>query len=136
MRRSFTKLYVHLIRSTWDRLELIAPEIETEIHHVIDRKCSEINCSLEAIGSTSDHIHILVRIPSSISVGHLVHRIKGASSHYISRIINPAGFFKWQGGYSAFSVSPFYISAISRYIENQKKHHRDMSLRENWEFKR
>ena len=133
MRRSHTKLYIHCIWSTWDRMDLIDPEIEPILYKYIRRKCADNNCWLEAIGGTSDHIHILVRFPTSISIGNFVRRIKGASSHHLAQIIKSVDFFKWQGGYSAFTVSPFPVKTIVSYIENQKQHHDDQTWKKYWE---
>ena len=133
MRRSYTKLYLHIVWATWDRMDLIDPEIEPVLYKYIRNKCEENQCWLEAIGGTSNHLHILVRFITSISIGKLVHLIKGASSHYIAQIFRPDDFFKWQGGYSAFTVSPFQVKAISAYIENQKEHHNKQTWRMDWE---
>ena len=133
MRRSHTKLYLHIIWSTWDRMDLIDFRIEPILFRYIRNKCEENQYWLEAIGGTSNHLHILVRFTTSISIGKLVHLIKGASSHYISKILKPDEFFKWQGGYSAFTVSPFHVKTITSYIENQKQHHDSQTCREDWE---
>ena len=133
MRRSHTKLYLHIIWATWDRQDLIDPELEPVLYDYIRRKCEENKCWLEAIGGTSDHLHILIRFTTSISVGKFMHLIKGASSHYIAQIYRPGIFFKWQCGYSAISVSPFHVKTISTYIENQKQHHFAQTCREIWE---
>jgi REP element-mobilizing transposase RayT len=114
-------------------MDLIAPDMEPVLYKYIRSKCEENQCWLEAIGGTSDHVHILVRFITSMSIGKLVHQIKGASSHYIAQIHRPDDFFKWQGGYSAFTVSPFQVKSISKYIENQKQHHCDRTFRLRWE---
>ena len=133
MRRSHTQLYLHLIWATWDRMDLIDLELEPVLYEYIRNKCEENQCWLEAIGGTADHVHVLVRFTTSISIGKLVHLIKGASSHYIGQIFRPDDFFKWQGGYSAFTVSPFQVKAIVSYIRNQKQHHQDHTWKKNWE---
>jgi len=133
MRRSHTKLYLHIIWSTWDRMDLIDSKLEPILYRYIQKKCEENKCWLEAIGGTSNHLHVLVRLTTSIPIGKLVHQIKGASSHYIGQIHRPDDFFKWQGGYSAFTVSPSQVKTVSGYIKNQKKHHRDQILQKAWE---
>jgi REP element-mobilizing transposase RayT len=114
-------------------MDLIDPEIEPALYNYIRNKCEENKCWLIAIGGTSDHVHILVRFTTSILISKLVHQIKGASSHYIAQIIRPDDFFKWQGGYSAFTVSPNQMKSISAYILNQKQHHKNHSLKKKWE---
>lgn len=133
MRRSHTKLYLHITWSTWNRMDLIDPQIEPALYKYIRKKCQENQCWLEAIGGTSNHVHILVRFTTSITIGKLVQNIKGASSHYIGQICRPDDFFKWQGGYSAFTVSPFHLKSVSAYIENQKGNHDSKTWRKDWE---
>ena len=133
MRRSYTQLYLHLIWGTWDRMELIDPSIEPVLYKYIRNKCEENQCWLEAIGGVSDHVHLLVRFTTSISIGKLVHLIKGSSSHYIAQVYRPDEFFKWQGGYSAFTVSPYQVKTVASYIKNQKQHHQDHTWKKDWE---
>ncbi len=40
--------------------------------------------------------------------------------------------FAWQEGYGAFSVSASNIAAVTRYIENQEKHHQKMTFEEEF----
>jgi putative transposase len=42
--------------------------------------------------------------------------------------------FKWQEGYSAFSVSPSQIQTVVNYIRNQEKHHAKRSFEEEFVF--
>jgi REP element-mobilizing transposase RayT len=71
----------------------------------------------------ADHAHVLVDLPSGMTVEQLAHLLKGASSHWInqSRLIQTR--FAWGKGYGAFSVSQSMISKVSAYIANQQKHH-------------
>ena len=133
MRRSHTKLYLHIIWATWDRMDLINPDIEPVLYSYIRNKCKDERGRKTAQGGKSNHLHLLVRFTTSLSIGKLVHQIKGASSHYIAQIYKPDDFFKWQGGYSAFTVSPFQVNAIIAYIEKQKHHHNSQTQRMDWE---
>jgi putative transposase len=38
--------------------------------------------------------------------------------------------FAWQAGYGAFSVGHSQLSALIRYIDNQKEHHRARTFKE------
>ena|GEM_PF-645656 len=123
MYRSNSQLYIHYIWGTWDRLNLIDEDMEPVLYKYLRNKSVEHKCWVEQIGGTSNHIHILTRLTTSISVSHYAQSLKGSSSHFISQIHRQNEFFKWQGGYGAFSVSPFFVQKISEYILNQKNHH-------------
>ena len=40
--------------------------------------------------------------------------------------------FYWQNGYGAFTVSTSQVTAVSRYIANQERHHAKRSFREEF----
>jgi putative transposase len=133
MRSPFTQLYLHCVWTTWDRLPLITPLNEQSIYTSILDKCQELKCHVLALGGTSDHIHILVRFPTTITVADLVKEIKGASSHLVTHQITVGEFFKWQGAYGAFTVSKNLVDVVKTYIEHQKQHHASNDLRPEWE---
>ena len=132
-RAPFTQLYLHCVWATWDRVPLIAPQIEKPLYACIAAKCHELKCETIAIGGVSDHVHLLVRLHTTISVADLVKEVKGASSHLIAQKIAPNEFFKWQGAYGAFTVSKDDVSNVKAYVENQKEHHAEEHLWIDWE---
>jgi REP element-mobilizing transposase RayT len=134
MRTSFTKLYVHLVWTTWDRLLLISPTIEARLYAAMVAKCIELNCEALEIGGVEDHVHLLVRFTSKITIADLVKEIKGSSSHLVTHEITPGEFFKWQGAYRAFTVGPGEVKRVRRYIRHQKAHHRDETQVLEWEL--
>ncbi len=133
MRAPFTQLYLHCVWATWDRLPLIAPAIEARLYAAIQAKCHELKCELIAIGGDVDHVHLLVRFPTTITVAVLLKEVKGASSHLVTHEIASADFFKWQGAYGAFTVSKDDMKAVAAYINHQKEHHSTKTLIDAWE---
>ena len=123
MRRPFTQLYVHLVWSTWDRLPLITPEMEPRLHAAMAVKCRELRVEPLAIGGMEDHVHLLVRLPTALAVAALVKEVKGSSSHLVTHEVTPGQFFKWQGGYGAFTRSREEAAAVTAYILHQREHH-------------
>ncbi|MEW5720097.1 MAG: IS200/IS605 family transposase, partial [Chloroflexota bacterium] len=99
MRAPFTQLYLHCVWATWDRLPLITPQIEARLYSAINAKCKALRCEPLAIGGIEDHIHLLIRFPTTLAVATLVKEVKGASSHLITHKIAPTEFCKWQGAY-------------------------------------
>jgi len=133
MRASYSRIYIHLIWTTWDRLDLIDDTLEPILYNYISKKCRQQNGILLQIGGTSNHVHLLVKLLPAINIGQFVKNIKGSSSHYIAQIIRPDSFFKWQGGYAAISVSPGHLSKVSMYIAAQKEHHQSKTCNKDWE---
>ena len=133
MRAPFTQLYLHCVWATWDRLPLVVDEIERAPYASIVDKCRELKCEAIAIGGMPDHVHLLVRLHTTVAVATLLKEVKGASSHLITHKITPSQFFKWQGAYGAFTVSKDGVPAVQRYIERQREHHSDTGVWNDWE---
>jgi REP element-mobilizing transposase RayT len=131
MRQNKLKVYLHLVWGTWDRLPLITEAMERELYRYIGGVCQKHGCSVLAIGGMPDHVHLFLTYPSTITIGDLMEYIKGSSSRFATEKLRPGEFFKWQGNYGAFSVSPSDKLRVIAYIENQKQHHAEGKL---WMF--
>jgi REP-associated tyrosine transposase len=86
-----------------------------------------------AIGGDVDHVHLLVRLPTTLAIAVLLQQVKGTSSHMVTHEIAPNTFFKWQGAYGAFTVSKDGVDLVAAYIRNQKVHHASKQLNQDWE---
>jgi REP-associated tyrosine transposase len=133
MREPYAQIYLHCVWSTWDRMPLITPDVERRLYGAIIAKCRGLKCIPIRIGGIEDHVHLLVRLPTTIAVATLVKEVKGSSSHLMTHEIRPVGFFKWQGAYGAFSLGYGDVPAVKEYIKNQKKHHANHTLRSELE---
>ena len=129
MREPFAQIYLHCVWSTWDRLPLITSDVELRLYGAIIEECRELKCIPIRIGGIEDHLHLLVRLPTTIAVATLLQEVKGSSSHLMTHEINPSGFFKWQGAYGAFSLGYDDVPVVKEYIKNQKVHHANRTLR-------
>ncbi|HZQ08291.1 MAG TPA: IS200/IS605 family transposase [Anaerolineae bacterium] len=133
MREPFTQLYLHLVWTTWDRAPLVTPSVEKRLYGTILDKCRELKCLPIRIGGIEDHVHLLVRLHTTIAVATLVKEVKGSSSHLMTHEITPGEFFKWQGAYGAFTLRRDDVPVVKDYILNQKEHHGSGTVREEWE---
>lgn len=133
MPKSCTLVYIHFVWATWDRLPLVTSDLEPSIYACIASKCQELKSELLGIGGTQDHVHVLVRLHSTVSVAELAKGMKGSSSHLVTHELAPNHGFKWQGAYGAFSVSRRDVPQILAYVKKQKEHHANGEVREEWE---
>src|SRR5438105_1382781 len=99
LREPYTQLYLHLVWSTWDRLPLITADIEDRLYAAMFAKCREFKSVPIRGGGMHDHVHLLIRFHTTVSVATLVKEVKGASSHLMNHVIKPEVGFKWQGAY-------------------------------------
>lgn len=134
MRRSKLRVFVHLVWRTWDRLPLLTPEWQAQAYRVIGEKCRELGAEVVAVGGIADHVHLLVTLPATLPLATLVKEVKGSSGHLLaSQATESHRFFKWQGAYGAFSVSPHEVDMVAKYIARQPEHHAEGSLMSEWE---
>jgi REP element-mobilizing transposase RayT len=133
MQDNFTKIYLHCIWTTWDRLPLLKDELEEQVLAAIVAKCAELGCRVIALNAALDHVHLLVEVPSKLSVSDLMKHVKGASSHRASHVIGRAGVFRWSSAYAVFSVSAGDVDRVADYIRRQKEHHAQKFLFAEWE---
>ncbi|HEV2237760.1 MAG TPA: IS200/IS605 family transposase [Ktedonobacterales bacterium] len=123
MRHTRINVLVHLVWATWDRQPLLTEPVQRSIRDSLAATCAKVGVEMIACGGIEDHLHLLVRLPANVTLAMLVQRLKGASAHLMTHEINPSAFFKWQGGYGAFSVSPRHLDAVCEYIRRQREHH-------------
>ena len=133
MREPYTQLYVHVVWATWDRLPLLSAEREAMVYASIQAECRKLNAEMVGIGGTDDHVHVLVRMPTTLSVATLVKQLKGSSSHLVNHTGTSPEAFGWQGAYGAFTVSKGAIKKVIDYLARQKEHHRQGTVYEEYE---
>jgi REP element-mobilizing transposase RayT len=130
---SHAEVYIQLVWSTWDRLPLVELEIEREVYASIVAKARQLGGRVVAIGGVADHVHLLVDLGVNTPVAVLAQQTKGVSSHLVTHVLKPGQFFKWQGGYGAFSVSKVDLGRAASYVARQKQHHRCGEIVDDWE---
>ena len=128
---NYLRLPVHFVWATWDRLPIIQDAWEQRLHRQITAISVECGCRVLAVGGMPDHVHLLVMLPSTITVGDLMKQVKGGSSRVVSKTLTPGEWFAWQGSYGATMVGE--KDKVMRYIANQKQHHADGTLWPNAE---
>jgi REP element-mobilizing transposase RayT len=117
MADTYTKILIHCVFSTKNRTpQITQPEKLWTFLRGIAR-----NHGLDvlAVGGTANHVHILLALPSIVTVSNLVRDLKANSSRHLNE--KQRGF-AWQDGYAAISVSPSQIEMVRKYIDTQDAH--------------
>jgi REP element-mobilizing transposase RayT len=117
-------VYLHIVWATWDRAPLLTPEVRPRVYLCMREEAARLKSEIIEIGGIEDHVHVLLRLPATVSIATLVKQLKGSSSHLANHEVLPRGF-KWQGGYSASSVSRRAVPRVREYLRRQEEHHRD-----------
>ena len=127
MAHTYNLNYIHCVFSTKRRLPLI-PEPD-KVWSTVREIARRSKIKLLSVGGTSNHVHLLISVPSTRAVSEVIRELKCNSS---LRIRKWNRVFSWQDGYGAMSVSPSAIAAVRRYIERQPEHHATWSLEEEY----
>lgn len=132
MSQSLSKLYVHLIFHVKNNIGLIRAEDEKDLYAYMGGVIKSSNSIPVNINGTEDHVHVLCIMSKNISLSDLMEDIKKNSSRWIKTKGTHYQNFAWQGGYAGFSVSQSKVDVVSRYIDNQKEHHKHQTFREEY----
>jgi putative transposase len=123
MADTYLKILIHCVFSTKNRLPSITePE---KLWSYLRGIARNRGVDTLAIGGTANHVHILLALPSRVSIAQLMRDLKANSSR---RLNEKQRGFSWQDGYAALSVSPSQIDALCRYIAGQPEHHAKWSF--------
>ena len=83
-----------------------------------------------AVGGTDNHVHVLLTLPSIISIAHAVQLIKGGSSKWMHDEHHVP--CNWQEGYGAFTIGASQIPKTIQYIQSQPEHHLKVSFEDEF----
>lgn len=131
MPQSLVKILVHVVFSTKDRVKIITPEIEPQLFGYIAGIIHNNNARMIIAGGTSDHLHLLLSL-GRIDLGKLVGDIKRDSSSWIKKQDRRFAKFYWQRGYGAFSIGQSQVTAVSKYVRDQKEHHKQQTFQDEF----
>lgn len=129
---SYSKVWIHLIWSTLNKEKIINKISAARISEFITEYCKSKSIYLKIIYVNADHVHVLIDLPTDMTIEELAKLLKGAASHWINRerIINAK--FNWARGYGVFSVSQSNLDKVINYIKTQKEHHKTKSFTEEY----
>jgi len=126
MSHTYTATYTHCVFSTKERQTTIADELRPKLWAYLNGIAQNLKLAAIAIGGTANHVHLLLRIPSVLTVSEVVQKLKANSSRWMGENSE----FQWQEGYAAFSVSPSSIEKVKNYVLRQEEHHRTRGFEE------
>ena len=133
MPQSLDQVYLHTIFSTKDRYPFFqTPDLQKELHAYLASVSSNLKCPAIKIGGVADHVHLLTRLPRTVTIADFVKETKRVSSLWLHDRGNEWSGFHWQAGYGVFSVSASMVQQVEKYIINQPEHHRKQTFQEEY----
>ncbi len=130
---SYSRCWLHLTWCTLERNKILPRRVRVELsrflgeyaHSKAIQMCTNFVCA--------DHVHVLIDLPTDMTIAKVINLLKGASSHWINEQQIMPFKLEWGRGYGAFSVSPSALAKVIKYIAEQEEHHRTKSFLEEYE---
>lgn len=111
----------HVVWVTKYRYGVLRGDIGIRTREIIRQICNQLDVQIVQGHVSSDHIHLLVSVPPTISVSQLMQRLKGASSRKLLQEYSELskrywGRHLWARGYFAVSTGNVTDKIIKEYI--------------------
>ena len=129
---SYVCSYHHCVFSTKERHHLLTPALRQRLWPFLGGIARQNGMKAIEIGGVPDHVHILLSLPSTISIAKALQLIKGGSSKWVHGTFPEHRLFGWQVKYGAFGVSVSLLDKTIQYIQTQEDHHRKMTFQEEF----
>jgi putative transposase len=129
---SADETYFHCVFSTKERRPLITPALQDRLWPFLGGIARQNDMKALIVGGIEDHVHILLSLRATMPIAKAMQLIKGGSSKWIHEAFPEQRLFAWQEKYGAFSVSVSQMDTITKYIQNQREHHRARSFQEEF----
>ncbi|HEX2473505.1 MAG TPA: IS200/IS605 family transposase [Lacipirellulaceae bacterium] len=132
MAHSYVSALFHCVFTTKERRDTITEDLQERVWPYMGGIARENNMRALAIGGVEDHVHLLLSIPSTLSVAKALQLIKGGSSTWVHETFPEYHRLEWQEGYGAFSIGVSQVDDTRQYIANQREHHRTKTFQEEF----
>jgi REP element-mobilizing transposase RayT len=121
-----------VIFAVQNRDALIHPKWEDQLYKYITGIVQNKGQKMLAINGTVNHIHFLIGMKPDCCLSDLVREIKKSSNTFIKENHFTKLPFRWQEGFGAFSYADSQLDVVTKYISNQKEHHKKKTFREEY----
>jgi REP element-mobilizing transposase RayT len=129
---SFTSSLYRCIFSTTGHRRFIDEDLQARLWPFMGGIARNNRMKAMTIGGIGDHVHLLLSIPSTMSIAKSLQLIKGGSSAWVHEMFFERRDFAWQEGYGAFSLGISQVDRTIAYIESHSEHHRRKSFQEEF----
>lgn len=126
----YWRLHYHAIWTCKNREPLISNDLESELYQYLRGKGMELGAIIHAIGGIENHVHVVFSLAPKYAIATFIGKLKGASSHWITKVLRHPEPFEWQRGYGVLSFGSKNLPQLIHYALNQKEHHQCQTTNE------
>lgn len=120
-------LHVHLVFTPKYRRKVFTDPILTRCEQIMHGVCGKFGAELVEFNGETDHVHLLVHYPPSLTLSTMVGSLKGVSARLLRKEFGTHirqhlwGDHFWSPSYFAASCGGAPLAIIKEYIEHQKR---------------
>jgi REP element-mobilizing transposase RayT len=117
-------LYIHVTWSTRAALPLIDGGRAAQLDRFLRAAARWERCRVVALGLTSTHVHLLLRLHPTTRLPRLLRHLKAGSARNVNREVPPPHGtpLAWASGCLVHSVSSGVVTGVSEYVRDQATH--------------
>jgi REP element-mobilizing transposase RayT len=93
---SYISSYFHCVFGTKDRQPLISPQLRERLWPFLGGIARQNEMTAIEIGGVADYVHILLSLPSTLSIAKAMQLLKAGSSKWVHETFPEHRLFGWQ----------------------------------------
>jgi REP-associated tyrosine transposase len=132
MANTYTQIYIQIVTVVKGRQCLIPNDKKEILYKYMTGIIRNKKHKLIVINGIPNHLHFLIGLNPSEALSDLVKEVKRCSTNFINEQNWMKSKFSWQDGYGGFSYSRSQLDKVVNYIDNQEKHHRKKTVKEEY----
>lgn len=132
MAGTFSQVYIQVVFAVKDRENLIGQQWKESLYKYIAGIIRNKGQKPIIVNGVKDHVHVFIGLKPAAAIADIVRDIKNNSSDFINDNKFVKDWFSWQKGYGAFSYSHSHVGAVYDYINNQEKHHKRKTFKDEY----
>ncbi|QDS96814.1 IS200/IS605 family transposase [Adhaeretor mobilis] len=132
MAHTYCNALYHCVFSTKDRRKTIPPELQERLWPYLGGIARDNKFKALSVGGVEDHVHILLSLPTTMTISKAMQLVKGGSSKWIHDEFPEHRDFAWQEGFGAFTIGISQIEPTRKYIAKQAAHHQKTTFQDEF----
>ena len=129
---SYSRCWLHIVYGTLNRNKVLNKNDRIILSDYYYKYSNEKNIYMKINYVHQNHVHLLIDLPTNITIENVVQLYKGSSSTWINKSDLLKTKFSWGRGYGVFSVSESVVKKTCKYIADQEKHHKLKTFTEEY----
>jgi putative transposase len=126
MPHTYSSCFIHAVFSTKRRQRILSSTTRERLWPFLEATARKNGFRVIAANGWDDHVHLLIKIPSTIAAAKAIQILKKRTSAFMGK---PSA---WQEGYAAVTLSAAEVEETSVYLERQSELHAAKTFEEEY----